>query len=142
MIRSSLLVLASVNLIACGGVSSFGAPCGGGQFADAHAFLPNSGINAGDTIRVVFTQHDTQELTELVIWHLGPSAPGAIDPAPDPRVRIVADDGRVLLDSLGSRYNQPENRYNEPTWHVFTWVRDASLRNAVYWGLREQTLWI
>ena len=54
----------------------------------------------------------------------------------------MADDGRVLLDSLGSRYNQPENRYNEPTWHVFTWVREASLRNAVYEGLRDQTLWI
>ena len=109
MMRWLLLIPASVSLIACSGVSSFGAPCGGGQFADAYAFLPDSGINAGDTIRVVFIQHDTQELTELVIWNLGPFASGAIDPAPNPRVRIVADDGRVLLDSVGSRYNQPEN---------------------------------
>ena len=129
-------------LIACNGASNFGGPCGGGQYADARAFLPDSGINAGDTLLVIFTQHDTQELSELVIWHLWPFASGAIDPEPDPRVRIVAGDGRVLLDSIGSRYDQPENRYDRPTWYVFTWIREANLRNGLYEGLRDQTLWI
>lgn len=138
-----LFVLAPVLLIACTRASIFrGEPCGGGQYADARAFLPDSGINAGDTLLVVFIQHDTKELAELVIWHLWPFASGAIDPGPDPRVRVVSNDGRVLLDSIGSRYNQPENRYNRPTWYVFTWIRDASLRNGLFEGFRDQTLWI
>lgn len=142
LVRRLLGVVMLMSLSACRGVSGFTAPCGGGQYADARAFLPDSGINAGDTLQAVFIQHDTQELSELVIWHLWPFGTGAIDPEPDPRVRIVGDDGRVLLDSIGSRYNQPENRYNRPTWYVFTWIRDANLRNALYAGLRDQTLWI
>ncbi len=119
-----------------------GGPCGGGQYADARAFLPDTGINSSDTLLLVFVQHDTNELSELVVWHLWPFSTGAIDPEPDPRVRIVSDDGRVLLDSVGSRYSQPTNRYDRPTWHVFTWIRDAKLRNALYQGFRDGTLWI
>lgn len=140
--RRLLFVVANVFLMACDGASRIGEPCGGGQYAEARAFLPNLGINAGDTLLVGFIQHDTQELSELVIWHLWPFASGAIDPEPDPRVRVVRDDGRVLLDSIGSRYNQPDDRYDRPTWYVFTWIRDAELRNALYEGLRDQTLWI
>jgi hypothetical protein len=141
-VRRLLLFAAAVLLIACNGAADFGGPCGGGQYADARALLPDSGINAGDTLLVVFTQHDTQELAELVIWHLWPFASGVIDTAPDPRVRVVADDGRVLLDSTGSRYDQPENRFDRPTWYVFTWIRDANLRNGLYEGFVNQTLWI
>lgn len=138
--RRLLSALVSVLLTACSGAASFGAPCGGAQSAEARAFLPDTGINAGDTLLVVFTQHDTQELSELVIWHLWPFASGAIDPEPDPRVRVIADNGRVLLDSIGSRFNQPENKNNRPTWYIFTWIREAGLRNALYAGLRDETL--
>ena len=138
--RRLLGAFAFVLLTACSGASSFGAPCGGAQSAEAHAFLPDTGINAGDTLFVGFMQHDTQELSEVVIWHLWPFASGAIDPEPDPRVRVIAADGRVLLDSIGSRFNQPENRYNRPTWYVSTWIRDAGLRNAWFEGLRGETL--
>ena len=137
--RRVLLQACSLILLSCNG-SRIGEPCGGGQHAEARAFLPDSGINAGDTLLVVFVQHDTQEFAELVIWHLWPFSSGTIDPEPDPRVRLVHDDGRVLLDSIGSRYNQPDNRYDRPTWYVFTWIRDARLRNALYEGFRDQAL--
>ena len=140
--RPLLLIPGILFMARCDAVSRPGSPCGGGQFAEAHAVLPDTGINAGDTLSVGFEQHDTDELTELVIWHLWPFSTGAVDAEPDPRVRIVRDDGRVLLDSIGSRYNQPENRYNRPTWYVFTWIRDAELRNAFHEGFRDETLWI
>jgi hypothetical protein len=73
---------------------------------------------------------------------LWPFSSGAIDPEPDPRVRLVHDDGRILLDSLGSRYSQPNNRYDRPTWIVFAWIRDAALRTALYEGFRDEALWI
>ena len=138
-----LVLIAGILLIArCDALGPRGSPCGDGQFADAQAILPDTGINAGDTLSVVFTQHDTNELTELVIWHLWPFSTGIIDPEPDPRVRIVREDGRVLLDSIGSRYNQPEDKYNRPTWYVFMWIRDAELRNAFFEGFRDETLWV
>jgi hypothetical protein len=107
-------------IAACDGPSRFGGPCGGGQYADAHVVLPDAGINAGDTLSVGLVQHDTNERPELVTWHLWPFATGLTDPEPDLRVRVVRDDGRVLLDSIGSRYSQPENQHNRPTWFVFT----------------------
>lgn len=140
--RALLLIAGTLFIAACDGAARFGGPCGGGQFAEALAVLPDTGINAGDTLSVGFLQHETKELSELVIWHSWPFATGTIDPAPDPRVRIVRDDGRVLLDSIGSRYNQPENKFNLPTWFVFTWIRDADLRNAFFTGFRDETLWI
>jgi hypothetical protein len=140
-VRRLLSALASVLLLtACSGAAPFGAPCGGAQFAEGRAFLPDTGINSGDTLLVVFIQHDGQELSEFVIWHLWPFASGAIDPEPDPRVRVITDDGRVLLDSIGSRFNQPENTNNRPTWYSFTWIREAGLRNDLYEGLRDETL--
>lgn len=141
-VKRLLFLVLPALLMACDRAVTLGGPCGGGQYADAHAILPDTGINDGDTLRVVFVQHDTQELSELVVWHMWPFATGVIDLEPDPRVRIVADDGRVLLDSIGSRYNQPENKNNRPTWYSFSWIRDAKLRNGLYEGLRDQTLWI
>ena len=143
MLRKCLLSFVALgSLGACDLPGSLGAPCGGGQYADARAVLPDTGINAKDTLSVIFLQHDTQELTELVVWHLWPRGNSVSDPAPDPRVRIVTSDGRVLLDSVGTRYNQPENRYNRPTWYVSTWIRDAGLRNSLFDGFRDQSLWV
>ena len=138
---AAALSLAASLLAACH-ASGVGGPCGGGQFAEAGAVLPDTGINSGDTLRVGLVQHDTKELAELVVWHMWPFSTGVIDPEPDPRVRVVRSDGRVLLDSIGSRYNQPENRYDRPTWFVHTWIRDAALRNALYEGFRDDALWI
>lgn len=137
-----LLLTASTLFIAACDASRFGGPCGGGQFAEARAILPDTGINAGDTLSVGLIQHDTEELSELVIWHLWPFATGTVDPEPDPRVRVLRADGRVLLDSIGSRYNQPENKFNRPTWFVHIWIRDADLRNLFFEGFRDETLWI
>jgi len=134
-----LVILASLLPLGCYATSPSGEECGGGQYAEAHAFLPDTGINARDTLSVGLVQHDMKELAELVVWHL---PAGVFDAEPDPRVRIVRDDGRVLLDSIGSRYNQPANRYDRPTWYVFMWIRDAGLRNAFYDGFRDETLWI
>jgi hypothetical protein len=138
----SRITLLAALLLLVGCATSTGSECGGGQYAQARAFLPDTGINSGDTLSVGFTQHDMKELSELSIWHMWPFGTGAIDPEPDPRVRIVTAGGRVLLDSPGSRYNQPEDRHNRPTWYVFTWIRNASLRNAFFDGFRNETLWI
>jgi hypothetical protein len=140
-VRRILFFVTVLGLCACNS-DEIGGPCGGGQHAEAWALLPDSGINAGDTVLVNFVQHGTQELAELAIFHLWPFSSGAIDPEPDPRVRVVHDDGRVLLDSIGSRYSQPNNRYDRLTWIVFAWIRDATLRTALYEGFRDEALWI
>lgn len=138
--KRSLLWLLPALLCGCDPV--LGNECGGGQYATAWAFLPDTGINAGDSIHVEFVQHDTNELSELAVWHVWPFTSAAIDPEPDPRIRIVGRDERVLLDSIGSRYSQPTNRYDRPTWHVFSWIRDARLRTALFEGFRDRALWL
>ena len=138
--KPSFVLVIPALLLGCSTI--MGSECGGGQYANARAFLPDTGINAGDTVEVGFVQHDMNELSELVVWHLWPFESGAVDPEPDPRVRIVGRDGRALLDSVGSRYNQPTNRYDRPTWHVYTWIREARLRNALFEGFRDRALWL
>ena len=140
--RPLLFTAGALAIAGCEAPSGLGSPCGGGQYAEAHAVLPDTGINAGDTLSVGFHQHDTNERSELVVWHLWPFGTGAIDPEPDPRVRIVDGGGRVLLDAIGTRYNQPQNRYDHPTWYVHTWIHEAGLRNDFYDGFRNEDLWI
>jgi hypothetical protein len=136
------IFLIAAQLCSLGCSTTTVSECGGGQYAEAHAVLPDTGINAGDTISVGFHQYDTDERSHLAVQHLWPFATDTIDPEPDPRVRIVRGDGRVLLYLVGSRYYQPEKRHSLPTWNAFRWIRDASLRNALYEGFRNETLWI
>ena len=150
--RSSALVLRTIAILAAAaslGCSSLtsdsrGAPCGRNQYADASVTLPDTGINARRTIQVVFIQHDPDlagELSEFAIQQTWPNG-AAADSEPDPRVRLVSGSGRVLVDSLGSRFDQPTNRFSDPTWHVFGWIRDAQVRNALYSAFATQSLWL
>jgi hypothetical protein len=131
-----------VGLGACG--DGVGAPCGRAQQATARATLPDTGINAGRELQVVFIQHDPDlagELSEIAIQTPYPAAT-VFDPEPDPRVRLLRGDGRVLLDTLATRFDQPRNVYDRPTWVVLQWIRGAERRNAVFEALRDQTLWL
>lgn len=122
-----------------------GAPCGGAQQAFARVTLPDTGIDASSQVIVGFVQHDPDlsgELSEVVVQHLGWPAAPAVDPEPDPRVRLVRDDGRVLLDTLGSRYDQPTNTYSRPTWLILQWMRSADRRTALFEAMRDETLWL
>lgn len=145
--RSSASILAiAAALTACAGLfpSENGAPCGRAQHAVARAILPDTGIDARRELQVVFIQHDPDlagELAEVAVQTAYPAAT-VPDPEPDPRVRLVRDDGRVLLDTLASRYDQPTGAYSRPTWMVHQWIRDAGRRNALFEAMRDQTLWI
>ena len=58
-------------------------------------------------------------------------------------MRLIRDDGRVLLDTLATRFDQPRGTYTRPTWIVSQWIRgDAARRNALFEAMRDQTLWI
>lgn len=145
--RAIFFALGSVVVLAgCGGVFSSepGVPCGRAQQAVARAVLPDTGINAGRELQVVFIQHDPDlagELAEISVQTPYPAAT-VFDPEPDPRVRLVREDGRVLMDTLATRFDQPRNTYDRPTWIVLQWVRDAARRNALFEAMRDQTLWI
>ena len=120
------------------------APCGRNQHAAATVILPDTGIDAGREIDVSFIQHDPDiagELSEVAIqqsWGAGASP----DTEPDPRVRLLSGSGEVLLDTLGTRFDQPTGRFDLPTWLVLHWIRDAQSRNALYDAFATQSLWL
>lgn len=139
-------LLAAVGGFACAlpGDGSTGAPCGRNQYAEASATLPDTGIDAGRVIRVVFIQHDPDlagELSEFNVQQVWPNG-AAVDTEPDPRVRLVGSSGQVFVDTLGSRFDQPTGQFSDPTWHVFGWIRDAQSRNALYNAFATQSLWL
>jgi hypothetical protein len=144
--RASAALAVIGVLTGCAGLfpTEDGAPCGRAQHAVARAVLPDTGINAGRELHVVFIQHDPDlagELSEIGVQTPYPAAT-VFDPEPDPRVRLVRDDGRVLLDTLATRLDQPRGTYTRPTWMVLQWIRDAARRNALFEAMRDQTLWI
>lgn len=120
------------------------APCGRNEHAVANAILPDTGINAGREITVVFIQHDPDiagELSEVAIEQAWPAG-ARPDTEPDPRVRLLSASGQILLDTLGTRFDQPTGRFDRPTWLVFHWIRDAQSRNALYDTFATQSLWL
>jgi hypothetical protein len=141
--RAALFACALAGLVACG--DGFGpVPCGRNQHAEAHVVLPDTGLDHGRDILVGFIQHDPDlagELSEIAIQQRWPQGAG-IDPEPDPRVRLVREDGLVLLDTLGTRLDQPRGTFDRPTWIVLQWIKDAARRNAIFESMRDQTLWL
>jgi hypothetical protein len=105
--------------------------------------LPDTGIDGGSDVLLVFNQSDPSsgELSELIIEHLRPAGRDS-DPEPDPRIRLVTDDGRVLLDTLATRYDQPTGKFDYPTWLVLYAMRSAELRIAFFEAFNKQTLWL
>jgi hypothetical protein len=146
-VRSTAAAVPALCLLAaCGviGPSESGVPCGGAQYASARVVLPDTGVNGGTTVHVGLVQHDPQisgELAEVVVQHVWPAERGE-NPAADPRVRLVRDDGRVLLDTLGTRLDQPSGTFTRRTWFVLQWIRSAEQRQALFGAFRDGTLWL
>ena len=142
----TIAILTAASSLGCSTLTSDSrsSPCGRNQHADASVTLPDTGINARRTILVSFIQHDPDlagELSEFAIQQVWPNG-AAADSEPDPRVRLVGSSGQVFVDSLGSRYDQPTNKFSDPTWHVYGWIRDAQVRNALYAAFATESLWL
>ena len=134
------------GLLACSSTTdgSGGAHCGGNQHAFASVILPDTGIDAKREIVVSFIQHDPRlsgELSEVAIQQAWPGG-AAPDSEPDPRVRLLTASSQVLVDTLGTRFDQPTGRFDRPTWLVLHWIRDSQSRNALYDALATQSLWL
>ena len=138
---------AALSLSACSTqkvTSTRGVPCGNAQYATARAVLPDTGIDGGGQVLLVFIQHDPDisgELTELAVEHVWLAGSG-VDPAADPRVRVVRDDARVLLDTIATRFDQPNGKFDLPTWFVLYWIRSSEVRTAFYEGFQNQSIWL
>ena len=124
----------SLSLTACSllSVEERGSTCGGAQYAVAHISLPDSGISAGTELVFAFTQRDPYligEQTDISIQQL-PTPPAAL--AVLPHVRLVHDDGRVLLDQSSTPASFGE------TWRMIFITHNADIRNAIFDGLQTQ----
>lgn len=141
--RYALLI--AVSSAACSSTGVGGpAPCGRNQHAAARVTLPDTGIDAGREIDVSFLQHDPDlvgELSEIAIQQAWPAA-ASPDAEPDPRVRLLNGSGQILLDTLGTRFDQPTGQFDRPTWLVLHWIRDAQSRNTLYDAFASQSLWL
>lgn len=134
-----------VVLTGCDGLSSEpGSKCGGAQTAAAVVTLPDTGIAAATDVQVVLAQFDPfiiGELSDIAVQHVWPGSRG-VNPEPDPRVRLVRDDGRVLLDTLATRRLPNDGNPNRPTWIVVQRTNSADRRNALFEAMHDQTLWL
>jgi hypothetical protein len=136
MTRLLLFIIAG-SVAACSIIGEPGSVCGGAQVAVARATLPDTGIAAGTELLVVLSQYDPYligEETELAIQPL-PQVGREPSPDPDPRVRLVREDGRVLVDTLSSRAARP-------SWIVYKRFRNAELRIAIFEAIQRQALWV
>jgi hypothetical protein len=141
-----LAALALLGSLGCSADSTtgFGAPCGGNQYANASAILPDTGIDRAREIELSFIQHDPDpqgELSEVAIQQAWPADAGP-DAEADPRVRLVTASGQILLDPVVTRFDQPSGRFDRPTWLVLQWIHDAQSRNALYNAFATQSLWL
>ena len=116
-------------------IDTRGEPCGGGgQFAIARVALPDTGIDANTSVEVDLNQHDTLEVTDVIVRHLLPAGV-LVDSAPDPRVRLLNSVADVLLDTLAGRENHA-------TWFVTKTIKDSPDRNAFYDAFQKDSLFL
>ncbi len=111
----------------------------GQQIASARAFYPDTGFTAGTEVVLLFAQRNPYGVAaeaELVIAHLWPPERG-LNPEPYPRVRLVLDQGQVLLDTLAWRTTA-----SSWSWGVIHILEDAELRNTMFAALQNEALWI
>jgi hypothetical protein len=119
-----------------------GETCGGAQIASARATLPDTGIGDGASVSIVLSQRDPfliGELADFAVFHLWPESKGT-NPEIDPRVRIVRDDGRVLLDTIATRRIPNDGSPNRRTWIVFRTFSDPELRSAIFEAMRTESI--
>lgn len=104
MTRLRLTLLSSLVLsTACVEITNRGTPCGGTRRVDAQAVLPDTGLGAGGQANVSFYESEprgTLDETALVVSTFPPTNSVFVDNPP--RVRLVVDDGSVLLDGQSS----------------------------------------
>ena len=119
-----------------------GEKCGGAQTASALAILPDTGIGGGAPVSIGLSQRDPfliGELADLSVTHLWLDSNG-VNPEANPRVRLVRDDGRVLLDTLSTRSIPNDGDPHRLSWIVFRTFSDSSLRNAIFNAIRTESL--
>jgi hypothetical protein len=82
---------------ACTDFLSRGSPCGGTRQVDAAAVLPDTGLGAGGTATIGFSETNSSvDEFSLIVWTFPPANTTFADNSP--RVRIITDDGKVFLD--------------------------------------------
>lgn len=120
-----LLLSALVATTAC----SEGTPCGGTRSVDAQAVLPDTGLGASGKASVSFTESEPNrpDYTSLIVWTF-PAANMTFTDGP-PRVRLVADDGRVFLDAESSLAYQG-------SWYAKTAIPDGVIRDEIVAAFR------
>lgn len=102
-----------------------GEPCGGVLMVDAKAVLPDTGIGARGNATIAFTESEpnrTLDETALIVWTFPPPNESFAD-AP-PRVRVMADDGRIFLDLTATSAYQG-------SWYVRQMVPKGALRDSI-----------
>ena len=102
-----------------------GAPCGGGRSAEATAVLPDTGLGAGGTASITYHESDPQSTlyeSSLIVWTFPAAGAAFADSAA--RVRVVTDDGRVLLD----RQSIPAYA---GSWYAIDSIPNEALRDAI-----------
>jgi hypothetical protein len=144
VLRRSAVGAAVVGAVGCVdlGPRLRGATCGGAQSAAAIATLPDTGIGAGADVQIALSQRDPYligELADLSVQHVWPQS-RAPNPQPDPRVRLIRDDGRVLLDTVATRHIPNDGDPNRGSWLVFKTFSNAELRNAIYAAIRDSAI--
>jgi hypothetical protein len=138
-----LAVILTVVMTACSAIFSrpeSAETCGGAQRASARATLPDTGIGGSQPVLIALSQHDPfliGEVADLEVAHLWPQSNGP-NPEANPRVRLVRDDGRVLLDTVSTR--QIPNGSPNPSWIVFRTFSNAELRNAIFDAIRTESI--
>lgn len=88
---------------ACVEITNRGTPCGGTRRVDAQAVLPDTGLGAGGQANISFHESEprgTIDESALIVWTFPPTSTMFADKAP--RVRLLVDDGSVLLEGQSS----------------------------------------
>lgn len=141
-IARALIAFAGASAMAsCKFFGEPGKPCGGGQSAEAHAQLPDTGIHRGAEVVAGLVQHDTQEFTEIGVWQLWAFGTPPTDTLPAARVRVVRSDGLVLIDTSGLAYRPAANADGRHAFFAYEILTVATRREQWYEGFLNDRLW-
>jgi hypothetical protein len=136
-----LAVAGAATMASCKFFEEPGTQCGGGQSAEAHALLPDTGIHRGAEVVAGLVQHDTQEFTEIGVWQLWAFGTPPTDTLPAARVRVVRSDGLVLIDTSGLVYRPAANANGRHSFFAYEILTVAARREQWYEGFLDDKLW-
>lgn len=132
--RTATLIASSSVLFCIGCIDYFisqSKPCGGTRQVDAHVTLPDTGLGARGAGSVGFSESEAGrnlDETALYVWIFPPTGTVFADNAPD--VRIVTDDGQVLM-------NERSGVAYQGSWSVRRGIRDEALRATIIRAFQE-----